>query len=139
MLHAAGVDIKFEIVFEARIGLAQPLSDDRICGVSTLTLLDMAATKLLANSDRWADDAVFSRDLIDLAMLRLPRATLNQAIDKASLAYGESIVRDLKKAILSLNSRRGRLEKCMSALKIETLPQAVLWKYIRAMLPNKMD
>ena len=30
----------------------------------------MTASKLLANSDRWADDGVFSRDLIDLAMLQ---------------------------------------------------------------------
>ena len=27
---------------------------DRVCGVATLTPLDMAASKLLANSDRWA-------------------------------------------------------------------------------------
>lgn len=33
--------------------------------------------KLLANSDRWADDSVFSRDLIDLAM-NAPRAMVWQ-------------------------------------------------------------
>jgi hypothetical protein len=38
--------------------------------LSTLAPVDLAAEKLLANADRWADDAVFSRDVIDLAMHR---------------------------------------------------------------------
>jgi len=46
----------------------------------------LAAPKLLANSDRWADDATFSRDLIDLAMLVLPRPVLSRALLKASSA-----------------------------------------------------
>jgi len=30
----------------------------------------MATSKLLANSDRWADEGVFNRDVIDLAMMQ---------------------------------------------------------------------
>ena len=43
-----------------RISLDPPGPADSICGVATLTPLDMAASKLLANSDRWADDGTFS-------------------------------------------------------------------------------
>ena len=68
-------EIKFEIVLEARIELELPGPEDRIEDVATLTPLDMAASKLLANSDRWADDSVFSRDIIDLAMMK-PGASL---------------------------------------------------------------
>ena len=65
-----GQPIKLEIVMEARIALEPPSEGDAIAGIATLTPLDMATTKLLANSDRWPDDGVFSRDLIDLAMMR---------------------------------------------------------------------
>ena len=89
-MQIAGTQLKLEIVFEARIVLAEPGPDDRVCGVAALTPLDMAATKLLANSDRWADDAVHSRDLIDLAMMEPPKKLLAEAIGKARGAYGES-------------------------------------------------
>ncbi|MGZ3747863.1 MAG: nucleotidyl transferase AbiEii/AbiGii toxin family protein [Pseudobdellovibrionaceae bacterium] len=139
MLRVAESEIKFEIVLEGRIALQKPISADRICGVSTLTSLDMAACKLLANSDRWSDDSVFSRDLIDLAMLRLPRSSLKQAIDKAASAYGKSIERDLTNAIHTLSKRKGRLEECMAALKIDRIPKALLWKLIRDLSPAKAN
>lgn len=53
--------IKFEIVFEARVELQDPLPEDRVNGVWALTMRDKVATKLMANSDRWADDSVWSR------------------------------------------------------------------------------
>jgi hypothetical protein len=134
MLRVAEAEIKFEIVLEGRMQLAPPRAEDRICGVAILTPLDMAASKLLANSDRWASDGVFSRDLIDLAMLDLPRPSLILAIEKAAGAYGEeSIKRDLAKAIQSLGERRGRLEECMAALKMDEVPKALLWKRIRSL------
>lgn len=134
LLKAADSEIKFEIVYEARIQLEE--SHDRICGVSILTTLDMATSKLLANSDRWSDDGVFSRDLIDLAMLELSRAELNRAIDKAAEVYGQSVKRDLTKAIDALASRKGRLETCMTALKVDAIPKALLWKRIRDLRPK---
>ncbi len=136
MLVMAGVEIKFEILFESRIELAPPEPSDRICGVASLTCLDMASTKLLANSDRWADDSVFSRDLIDLAMLDAPRSMIGKAIAKAAAAYGDSIERDLGKAISQLARRRGRLDECMTALGINRVPIALLWKRIRGLKPR---
>jgi hypothetical protein len=40
-----------------------------VCGIATLTPLNMLTSKSLANSDRWNDDGVFNRDVIDLAMM----------------------------------------------------------------------
>lgn len=131
MLRSEKVEIKFEIVLEGRIQLESPKNENKICGVTTITHLDMAASKLLANSDRWHDDSVFSRDLIDLAMLDLSRASLHKAIKKTSEAYGESIEKDLNKAIESIYRRKNRIDDCMNALKILEVPKAVLWKKIR--------
>jgi hypothetical protein len=133
MLLVEGVEIKFEIVLEGRITLEAPGPDDEVCGVATLTRLDMAASKLLGNSDRWRDDSVLSRDLIDLAMMAPDKALLQRALDKAKLAYGNSIEADLAKAIQQLRDRPQRLDQCMKAMKITTVPKALLWKRIKAL------
>ncbi|MGZ5206849.1 MAG: nucleotidyl transferase AbiEii/AbiGii toxin family protein [Caldimonas sp.] len=133
MLRTGGIDIKFEIVSEGRIVLEAPSADDRICGVATLTALDMAASKLLANSDRWADDAVMSRDLIDLAMMEPDDDLLRRAVAKAAKAYGASIEADLGKAIEALRARPHRLDRCMEAMQMTTVPKALLWKRIKAL------
>lgn len=127
-----GQAIKFEIVREARIALEPPGAKDAICGVSTLTRLDLATSKLLANSDRQADDGVFSRDVIDLAMMDLPLPALRAALAKAELAYGASIARDLGKAIDRLQNREGWLVRCMQVMAMQ-LPKAVLWQKVRAL------
>jgi hypothetical protein len=127
-----GQAIKLEIVREARIVLQAPSQADMICGVSTLTPLDLATSKLLANSDRQADDGTFCRDVIDLAMMsqRLPAA--RQAVAKAEQAYGPTVLRDLAKAIERMQTRPDWLARCMQAMGM-TLPQAVVWQKIRAL------
>ena len=80
-----------------------------VCGVATLTPLDAAASKLLANSDRWRDDGVLSRDLIDLAMMAPPKALLRQAIAKAEGVYGPSIEGDLRKERFAEGMRKAGL------------------------------
>lgn len=133
LLRVGDVEIKFEIVLEARITLDAPGNDDLVCGLASLTRLDAAASKLLANADRWRDDAVLSRDLIDLAMMLPTKALLRQAIDKASGAYGASIETDLRKAIQDLRERPHRLDHCMQAMSMTTVPKALLWKRIKAL------
>lgn len=133
MLLVDGVEIKFEIVLEARIRLDAPGADDRVCAVATLTPLDMAASKLLANSDRWRDDAVLSRDLIDLAMMAPSKKLLHAAIGKARPAYGDSIETDLAKAVTDLRNRPHRLDHCMQAMRMTSVPKALLWQRIRAL------
>jgi hypothetical protein len=127
-----GYAIKFEVVREARIELEPPQMSDNICGVSTLTTLDLAASKLLANSDRQADDGVFNRDVIDLAMMALPLRSLRAASAKAEQAYGPAITRDLEKAIDRLQKRKGWLERCMQAMDMQ-MPKALLWQKVRAL------
>jgi hypothetical protein len=133
LLRTEGIDIKFEIVSEGRIALETPGAGDRVCGVATLTPLDMAASKLLANSDRWGDDATMSRDLIDLAMMQPGAALFRAALAKAQRAYGKSVAADLDKAIEALRARPQRLDRCMEALQMTTVPKALLWKRIKAL------
>lgn len=124
--------IKFEIVLEGRIGIDAATGKDQICGISTLTPLDMASSKLLANSDRWSDDSVFSRDVIDLAMMSPSLPLLRKAVLKAQEAYGTAIARDLERAIVRLQNRPDWLERCMHLMAMN-LPKAVLWSKIRAL------
>lgn len=123
--------IKFEIILEARIELSRPGDEDRICGVQMLAPIDLAAEKLLANADRWRDDAVYSRDLIDLAMMGADQALLQAACAKAELAYGDSVRRSLAQAVELLQSQPARLDKCMTAMKVSGVTRAQLWNAIR--------
>ncbi|MBS0447670.1 MAG: nucleotidyl transferase AbiEii/AbiGii toxin family protein [Proteobacteria bacterium] len=135
LLQVDGVDVKFEIVLEGRIELEAPGPDDRRCGVATLTPLDMATSKLLANSDRWRDDAVMSRDLIDLAMMALPKVLMKQAMAKARGAYGDSVAADLVSAVENLRARPHRLDQCMQAMAMTTVSKAALWARIKRLVP----
>ncbi len=132
VLSVADQPIKFEIVLEGRMALSKPGVADKVCGIATLAPLDMATSKLLANSDRWADDGVFSRDVIDLAMMNPSLKLLRQAVTKAESAYGHAIRQDLGKAIHRLKERRGWLERCMEALAMN-LPKALVWKALRSL------
>ena len=130
-VRAGTSTIKFEIVFEARIDLAAPGDGDRICGIQGLAPIDLAAEKLLANADRWPDDSVYSRDLIDLAMMQADRPLLEASCVKAEAAYGDAIRSSLARAVDALQSRPGRLEECMRALSIGPVTKAQLWQAIR--------
>ncbi len=130
MLSVVGRDIKFEIVREGRVELETPGPGDTVCGIATLTPLDMATSKLLANADRWNDDGAFNRDLIDLAMMKPGKVLLECAVRKAQGAYGNAILQDLAKAIDRAKNRSGWLERCMEAMAIN-IPKAVLWNNIR--------
>lgn len=123
--------IKFEIVLEGRISLASPAETDLICGVHVLSALDLAAEKLLANADRWADDAVSSRDLIDLAMQGADRKLLTAACVKAEGPYGASVRGALAQAVQALRQRPHRLDECMKALSMQGVTRMQLWQRIR--------
>ncbi len=125
-----GQAIKMEIVREARMALEPPLPEDEVCGIGTLTLTDLAASKLLANADRQADDGVFSRDVIDLAMMTLPLPHLRRALHKAEQVYGAAVRRDLAKAIDRFEHRKDWLDRCIQAMAVD-LPKALMWQKIR--------
>jgi hypothetical protein len=131
-LQVEAKPIKFEIVLEGRIVLDVPSPGDEVCGIATLTSLDRVTSKLLANSDRWGDDGVFNRDLIDLAMMKPPLAMLRQAVIKAEGAYGKSVRNDLAKAVHRVKTRHDWLEHCMRVMAVN-VPKALLWENIRAL------
>jgi hypothetical protein len=137
-----GKPIKFEIVLEGRIGLAKPGEKDSVLGVATLMKIDMAVSKLLANSDRGLDMGMHCRDVIDLAMLNLSKAEFAEATTKSEAAYGEAILKDLAKVIDMLGEANGLLERCMKAMDV-SVPRALLWQniskvksYIANAIPN---
>lgn len=132
-LEVADQPVKFEIVREARIELDKPGTGDELCGIATLSVVDMASCKLLANSDRFLDDSTFNRDLIDLAMLAPNRQVLKTALAKAETAYGDSIRRDLSRAAERLRQRDGWLDACVRGLAIN-VPNATLWQRVRDLL-----
>jgi hypothetical protein len=118
---AAGIDavaVKIEITFEARVELDDPRPEERLCGAWTLRPADLAATKLMANADRYADDAMASRDLIDLAMLSDEPTLPAAGVAKARRAYGRSIGHAFERAKALLLEREGRLALCMKRMKM---------------------
>ena len=128
-----GVPVKFEIVHEGRIRLDTPPPGNDVCGVRTLTRGDQVASKLLANDDRWADTSTFSRDLIDLALMRPTVPELRAGGAKAVEAYGRTIGESLTKAVDRLRERPDRLDECVRALQVEA-PRAVVWQAIRTLV-----
>lgn len=127
MLRVGDVNIKFEIISEGRIEFDTPKNNDWVGDIVTLSRVDLVASKLLANADRWNDDVVFNRDVIDLAMMKVNKNEFHQAIKKAKKAYGESVVDSLDKAINRLFTKEDFLNRCILAMKI-SVPKAVLWQ-----------
>ncbi len=69
--------------------------------------------------------------LIDRTMMRADRRLLEAACVKAEGAYGNSVRSSLSQAVDGLETQRGRLEACMTALSIEGVTRAQLWQAIR--------
>lgn len=79
----------------------------------------MYAEKLLANSDRFADEAVKSRDIIDLGMMVNRWGLIpNAAWQKAEKAYGTSVKKDFSKAVSKLKDAEYAKE-CFDVLKMD--------------------
>jgi len=64
-------------------------------------------------------------------MMRADRRLLEAACVKAEGAYGNSVRSSLSQAVDGLETQRGRLEACMTALSIEGVTRAQLWQAIR--------
>ena len=125
-----GSSIRFEIVLEGRITFDQPGDADKIHGVQCLNVADLIASKLLANSDRWGDASVFSRDLIDLVMMKFTTPEWQSGFAKSTRAYGKSIHRDLIKACDAFLNKPIHVQGCLSRLKMN-IPPTVLVDKVR--------
>lgn len=110
-----GQTIRVEIVSEGRIELGEAEQLDW-CPVLSLNGVDIVAEKLLANSDRWNDTSVLSRDLIDLAMLRFQGELPAAAFEKAEAAY--PVVEPLRRTISWFEERPDYQARCFEALQI---------------------
>ena len=110
--------IKFEIVNEARIDLSgenvpslHVPSLDRVC---------CFAEKILANDDRWNDESVLSRDIIDLAFMIEAWGVkpFREGLRKAHLAYGDHIADSIRSAAVKLRGKKSYQKKCVDGLRV---------------------
>ena len=108
--------IRFEIVSEGRIDLGEAERFDW-CPVACLNRVDSAAEKLLANSDRWLDRSVLSRDLIDLAMIRSQDDLAPESFSIAAAAY--PVREPLKRAIKQFQADSDYRDCCYRNLSIQ--------------------
>lgn len=109
--------VKFEIVREARIDLTGAV--DPAFQVPVLARDDMYAEKLLANTDRWNDSAVLSRDIIDLSLMISRWGPIPQAAwHKARTAYGSTVDSAYAAAIAKIQDYPW-LQKCMSGMAMD--------------------
>jgi predicted nucleotidyltransferase component of viral defense system len=118
----SGTVLKFEIVAEGRVAFNSP-SYPAWSPVPCLSLVDQVAEKLLANGDRWADASIDSRDLIDLAILKLKTDFPQRAIEKAEAAY--PCIAPLKRAILNFQSQPEYRLRCYDRLAIQTPTEVI--------------
>ena len=116
-LEIDGVPIKFELISEGRIGICGEMH--LAFGVPTLSREDMYAEKLLANTDRGSDKSVYSRDVIDLAMMMNQWGAIpEQSWAKVHDAYGKSADTAFNTAIAMI-SDRAYLKSCLSRMHID--------------------
>jgi len=108
--------IKTEIIAETRFQLDPPRYLNWSL-VPCLSFNDCFTSKLLSNSDRYADDGVEARDLIDLAVLRLRSPIPQASIEKAEKAY--QVMRPLERAIALFQKRPDYREKCFLSLQVD--------------------
>lgn len=118
-----GVVIKTEIIAEARFDLDPPRQPSW-SPVECLSMTDCFTSKLLANADRYADDSVHARDLIDLAFLRNNQSIPPIAIDKAEAAY--RVMAPLQTAIIAFQADADRRFTCYENLSIAPSGRAKL-------------
>jgi hypothetical protein len=111
-----GVPIKTEIIAEVRFEPDLPRYPEW-SPVACLSLNDCFTSKLLSNSDRYMDDSVEARDLIDLAILRLQSPIPQKAIEKAEKAY--EVMRPLASAVKRFQERPDYRQKCFLGLQVD--------------------
>jgi len=120
-----GSMIAVELIREARIELDRGTRPDW-SPVDCLAIPDCYAEKILANSDRWGDRQVLSRDLIDLSALRTRLGPVpEEAWDKVERAYKTAGRDDLLKAIAAFTEDGSHQQRCFQGLHIDA-PDPVL-------------
>lgn len=125
VLEFDGTPVKFEIVREDRIDLDPPR--EKLHGVPLITREDAFAEKLLANSDRWGDVSVLSRDVLDIAAMIQAWGNIPiGAENKVYRAYGSTVLADLQLAAQRLLEKPGYREKAFTELAIDLKDQPAI-------------
>ena len=96
--------------------------------IPCLNSTDLVAAKLLANYDRGLDKSKFSRDLIDLAVIRTTGILPPASFAKATLAYrlkDDSIASALTKTISQFQAQPEYRETCYQQLQIDQMVKII--------------
>ncbi|MBI2802974.1 MAG: nucleotidyl transferase AbiEii/AbiGii toxin family protein [Gammaproteobacteria bacterium] len=139
VLGVEGEPLKFEIILEARIqvaattvkGIPVPVLDRTSCFVE----------KWLANADRWNDQAVLSRDAIDLAFM-LSAWKIDEAFAGAELAgraYGDTIGRAARAASTKLLEDTRHRKQCTESLAVTDSKRLVSGLKLLAKVAKKLE
>lgn len=117
-LEVDGERLKLEIILEGRIELAGGV--DNGLPVPVLAAASCCAEKFLANADRWNDESVLGRDVIDLAFMaaRWGMEPLRAGLATATAAYGKVVAGDAKRAATKMLERAEWRRRCVAALGI---------------------
>jgi hypothetical protein len=125
VLDVRGTLLKFELVREGRVDLDGVR--DPALPVSRLSDQDLVASKLLANDDRFLDEATLARDVIDLLMLEHELGALpEESWNKARSAYGDSVESSLRRAQQHLRDNPVFLKRVFQVLSITPKAQTII-------------
>lgn len=117
--------LKVEIVSEGRIDLAG--TTDPALPVQRIVDSDLVASKLLANADRFLDEASTSRDLIDLIVLEHTIGKLpDEAWEKARSAYGDSVDAAYERALDRLGDHPDERARCFRVLDLSPEARSIV-------------
>jgi hypothetical protein len=110
--------IKLEIVREGRVDLGG--ASVRNIRLPCLDRESCFAEKILANDDRWIDESVLNRDIIDLAYMieAWGPAVFSDGIRLAHQAYGDTIFKSIRSAAQKLTDKRTYYRKCVEGLRV---------------------
>lgn len=129
-----GQPIKLELVSEGRIDLEGV--DDISLPVARLSDADLVAGKLLANEDRYLDDAALGRDAIDLILLEHTLGGLPpEAWDKARQAYGPSVEEAWNRALRRLQARHEQRARWLDQMSLSLPARAIIEERLAALPP----
>ncbi|MGB7542557.1 MAG: nucleotidyl transferase AbiEii/AbiGii toxin family protein [Burkholderiales bacterium] len=117
-IHIGEEKIKFEIVHEGRIDVTGSMEGS--LGVPCLDENSCCAEKFLANDDRWNDESVLSRDVIDLAFMveGWGTAPFLAGFALAHAAYGDSVGAAARSAAKKLLDNKNYFKKCVEGLHL---------------------
>lgn len=108
-------NIKVEIVANEGFTVDPPVYPNW-ANIPCLSISDRFTSKFMANADRWNDSSTQSRDLIDLAILRINNEIPLRAIAKAEETY--EIREPLIKAINNFIQKEEYRDKCFQQLNV---------------------